>query len=863
MRRKWLSVVLGCALVPLGYVIATPGSAGAATVTDHFLCQANAGSYGVQNADQDISFVTTGPASVLRGNNATFTVAVNPIVVPSSESGVTVNNIHNIFILLPDPANASFVSESLSPPGNGWTISHADFVVTLAYPGSAAGGSTLVPPTVTLAYNATGPALSTIDLRPGGNPPYNETPGGNPSFGLTANVNIVGDVPTTCVANGAPPPAIVSTLITGVDVTPPVITLTTPPDGAVYAQGSVVAASYSCNDGTFGSGVAYCTGPAANGAPIDTSTVGAHSFTVTSDDNNHTGPSSLTHNYSVISAPGISVVGSTVTEGPGAHVDFKVALSRPQAVAATVQYTTAPDTALATSDYTTTSGMLTFNPAGPYVQTVSVPVTNGAAYEPTESFDLVLSNATQAAITNVSTPGRIIDDDSPAARVIGGSVAKGPGASINFTIALAGHSFHPVVVNYATHDGTAFAPTDYTSTSGSVTFNPDDALTQTVNVPVQDSLLTVHDQSTFTFSATVAASGQTATGTGEILDPASLPRVNIGDVSVEEGAAGTAVSAKLVVNLSRPSSVPVVVRYKTVDGTAKSPGDYSGVSGSTPKTLIIEAGKVTKLISVAVKGDDNLEGDEQFGVVITSATNALLDDSTGTVTIRDDDPVTATTLSVGDVLLYQGVSGPVTTVNVPIRLSRQSAAPVVVSYTTQDGTATAPLAYGRVAKTVTIKANVTSVQVPIKVTTAAIAPGTVSFNLAILSASGAGVADSSGTVSIVANGSGAAVPGAPQSFAATTSGTALHDVDLAWTAPAGDGGRAITGYEYRVSILGGGFGPWISTGAGIDTGIIDSTCTLAACTYEVRAVNAIGAGPESSDATAAPLTDADAPALTL
>ena len=169
---------------------------------------------------------------------------------------------------------------------------------------------------------------------------------------------------------------------------------------------------------------------------------------MTATDNNHTGTSTLTRNYTVISAPGLSVTGKTVVEGAGAHVDFKVANTRPPNAAATVQYGTQDGTAVVGGDYTATSGTLTFNPAGPFVQTVSVPVANDSVFENTEAFTLQLSNPTQAAFLNTSASGRIIDDDSPAVRVIGGSVTKGSGTSIAFTVALSDHAFHPVVVNY-------------------------------------------------------------------------------------------------------------------------------------------------------------------------------------------------------------------------------------------------------------------------------------------------------------------------------------------------------------------------------------------------------------------------------
>jgi large repetitive protein len=54
----------------------------------------------------------------------------------------------------------------------------------------------------------------------------------------------------------------------------------------------------------------------------------------------------------------------------------------------------------------------------------------------------------------------------------------------------------------------------------------------------------------------------------------------------------------------------------------------------------------------------------------------------------------------------------------------------------------------------------------------------------------------------------------------------------------------------------------VSTGTGIDTNLVTS-CTLALCDYEVRARNAIGAGLESNDSSAAALTDGSGPGITL
>jgi YVTN family beta-propeller protein len=56
------------------------------------------------------------------------------------------------------------------------------------------------------------------------------------------------------------------------------VTITTPPNGAIYMQNQSVLASYSCG-GTF----VECAGTVANGSAIDTSSVGLHTFTAEAD----------------------------------------------------------------------------------------------------------------------------------------------------------------------------------------------------------------------------------------------------------------------------------------------------------------------------------------------------------------------------------------------------------------------------------------------------------------------------------------------------------------------------------------------------------------------------------------------------
>ena len=89
---------------------------------------------------------------------------------------------------------------------------------------------------------------------------------------------------------------------TVVDGTAPTVTITSPPDGALYQVGQMATAEFLCADEAGGSGLASCVGDVADGADIDTSTVGSHDFTVTATDGvgNET---VVTNRYTVVARP--------------------------------------------------------------------------------------------------------------------------------------------------------------------------------------------------------------------------------------------------------------------------------------------------------------------------------------------------------------------------------------------------------------------------------------------------------------------------------------------------------------------------------------------------------------------------------
>jgi chitinase len=98
------------------------------------------------------------------------------------------------------------------------------------------------------------------------------------------------------------------------------------------------------------------------------------------------------------------------------------------------------------------------------------------------------------------------------------------------------------------------------------------------------------------------------------------------------GGPAPASHADFLVTLSQPATSAVIVNYATVTGEATA-ADFTGASGS----LTFAPGEQSKTVSVAVTADTQVEGNEHFAVVLTSAQGATIARATATGTILDDD----------------------------------------------------------------------------------------------------------------------------------------------------------------------------------------------------------------------------------
>ena len=377
-------------------------------------------------------------------------------------------------------------------------------------------------------------------------------------------------------------------------------------------------------------------------------------------------------------SPTLSV--ADATDGEGNVLSFTVTLSSVSEQDVVVSYATSDGTATSSAngldaDFTATSGMLTIS-ASMTIGTVRVPTTQDILGEEDETFNLVLSDPTNATLLDATALGTIIDNDLPSLSVA--DVSGPEGGPVTFTVTLAGKTGGLVTVAYATTPGTATSA-DFTATSGMLTFQPNE---QSKMVPVQTTHDTV-DEPNETF--TLSLSGPTnatlldATAMGTIEDndaPLSLRVANT------EGTEGGLVN--FTVTLSRPvSTETVTVSYMTVPGTATSSADGVGADfTATSGTLVFAANDMSKTVPVQTTQDNVDESNEAFTLMLSNpSANVTLGTEMATGTIIDDDG--APSLSVA---ATSGDEGGL--VNFTVRLSPVSGQVVTVSYETASGTAT-------------------------------------------------------------------------------------------------------------------------------------------------------------------------------
>lgn len=337
--------------------------------------------------------------------------------------------------------------------------------------------------------------------------------------------------------------------------------------------------------------------------------------------------------------PNLAINDVTLNEGNAGttNATFTVSLSAPAGPGGvTFDIATANGTATGGTDYVIQSLTGQTIPAGSSTYSFTVLINGDVLNEPTETYFVNVTNVINAIVVDGQGVGTITNDDPvPSLSINDVSVVEGNAGTVNavFTVTLSAASGQTVSVNYATADGTATQPSDYTTTSGGLTFTPGQTA-RTIVVPVFGETVPEANESFFVnltgaTNATIA-DGQ---GVGAIINddvpvtvsPASLPSGTVSTAYAQTVTAsgGSAPYSFLVTAGSLPAGLTlspggVVSGTPTAGGTfnftvtatdsSGSPGPFSGNRAYTltiaaPTIALPSASLPTATLGVAYSGN--------------------------------------------------------------------------------------------------------------------------------------------------------------------------------------------------------------------------------------------------------------------
>jgi len=353
------------------------------------------------------------------------------------------------------------------------------------------------------------------------------------------------------------------------------------------------------------------------------------------------GPSNATLTIiDTANAPGqlsFSALNYVVTEGGGGgYTNAIITVVRTNGSAGTVSvsFNTLDGSAVSGVKYIATNGVVSFGD-GETAKTFAVQVLNTSTAEGPEYLSLLLSNPTggatltapaNATLTILNTNIGIAFSAATYTATEPSGFASG---SVTLNVLRLNGTNGTTTVNYSTTNGTAMAGTNYTASSGTVTFTNGQSV-QAITIPLLHDPRVTGDL-TFKVGLTNPSAG------AQLTSPSTATVVvHDSDAGVSFAASATTVfknvgSAVIPVVNSNPNVGTYSVNYSTGTGTAVAGVDYTTTSG----TLTFTNGQTTGYFAVPIIPNNLVESNRTFTVNLSSPSSpgVLVPPSSETVTI--------------------------------------------------------------------------------------------------------------------------------------------------------------------------------------------------------------------------------------
>jgi hypothetical protein len=301
----------------------------------------------------------------------------------------------------------------------------------------------------------------------------------------------------------------------------------------------------------------------------------------------------------------------------------------------TVGYFTTPITATAGVDYLSVTGTVSFAP-GETTKSIQVPILNDADRERSETFRLVLTNASHGVpiVTDAWQGNITILDNDRGFRFVSSPIEVDESAGqISVDVFRADDTESAMNIQYHTEPINADAAMDYTPASGNLTFETGD-ISKSIVIPILNDGL--HEaRESFRIVLSNPSAGQT------------LGSPNVATVTIRDNDVGfrfnsdaqlvpeQSLEAVLMVVRDADGGVQSTIDYFLVPDTATPDEDYASITG----TLVFPAGLNTNFIKVPILNDGILESSEIFSVVLSNPSSdaSLASPNSVSLIIQDDE----------------------------------------------------------------------------------------------------------------------------------------------------------------------------------------------------------------------------------
>jgi len=301
-----------------------------------------------------------------------------------------------------------------------------------------------------------------------------------------------------------------------------------------------------------------------------------------------------------------------------------------------VKYATANGTAKAGADYTTSTGILTWQTGKSEAQTITIPINLDKEEEENETFSLTLSEPTDGSVLGTNHKLDITIIHVPW---FGSVQFVMPSYSVNesdgiakLLVTRAGSRQSSLTVDYSTEDNSATANSDYTPISNTLTWADGDKKPKTIEIPVLYDNLAEENETFVVKLVNVTGDAQLGTNQKATVTIVNTPgagnlEFSAAEYSVEESQ----LQIKILVKRVGGRNGAVSVLYASHDGSAGAGQDYSAVNG-TLNWLSEDA--ETKEIIVPIIADQLGEEEENFTLNLSEATGGATLGAIATATVK-------------------------------------------------------------------------------------------------------------------------------------------------------------------------------------------------------------------------------------